>query len=88
MHPPKGSITPRGVFWKLEKSLYGLKQSGKNRHKMFTNVLQGQGFDFTQLGTEECLFTRLDGDEITILFIYVDDVYISSSHTDTRFTKS
>ena len=83
MHPPRGSTTPHGVYWKLEKSLYGLKQSGKNWHKMFTNVLQGQGFDFTQLGTEECLFTRLDGDEITILFIYVDDVYIASNHTDT-----
>ena len=34
---------------------------------------------FNQLGEDTCLFTRLVDDQITILFIYVDDVYITSS---------
>ena len=29
MYPPPGSSTPRGKVWKLNISLYGLKQSGK-----------------------------------------------------------
>ena len=40
MHPPPGSNTTPGKVWKLEKSLYGLKQSGKNWNELFTDVLK------------------------------------------------
>jgi hypothetical protein len=79
MRPPPGSKTPPGLVWKLEKSLYGLRQSGKNWNELFTDVLKGSDFDFHQLGEDTCLFTRLVDDQITILFIYVDDIYIASS---------
>ena len=73
--PPPGSSTPKGKVWKLNKSLYGLKQSGKNWYKLFTNVLTSEDFKFEQLGDDKCHFTRRIGNEITILFIYVDDIY-------------
>ena len=79
MHPPPGSNSTPGTVWKLEKSLYGLKQSGKNWNELFTDVLKGSDFKFNQLGEDTCLFTRLADDQITLLFIYVDDIYIASS---------
>ena len=75
MYPPPSSSTPKGKVWKLNKSLYGLKQSGKNWYKLFTNVLTSEDFKFQKLGDDKCLFTRRIGEEITILFIYVDDIY-------------
>ena len=80
MIPPEGSDTPAGLVWKLKKSLYGLKQSGKNWNNMLTDVLKSPVFNFVQHEGDPCLFTRLKGDEITILFIYVDDIYIASSN--------
>jgi hypothetical protein len=56
-----------------------LKQSGKNWNELFTDVLKGSDFKFNQLGEDTCLFTRLVDDQITLLFIYVDDIYIASS---------
>jgi hypothetical protein len=81
MYPPEGSSTPKGKVWKLNKSLYGLKQSGRNWYKLFTDVLTSQKFKFSQLGGDKCLFTRKIGNETTVLFIYVDDIYIASSTT-------
>jgi hypothetical protein len=82
MYPPPGSNTPKGLVWKLRKSLYGLRQSGRNWNKLFVNVLCNEEFGFVQHPGDPCLFTRLRGDEITIMFIYVDDVYIASSNPD------
>jgi hypothetical protein len=82
MYPPPGSNTPKGLVWKLRKSLYGLRQSGRNWNKLFVNVLCNEEFGFVQHSGDPCLFTRLRGDEITIMFIYVDDVYIASSNPD------
>jgi hypothetical protein len=65
MHPPPGSNTTPGTVWKLEKSLYGLKQSGKNWNELFTDVLKGSDFKFNQLGEDTCLCTRLIDDQIT-----------------------
>ena len=90
MYPPPGSNTPKGLVWKLRKSLYGLRQSGRNWNKLFVNVLCNEEFGFMQHPGDPCLFTRLRGDEITIMFIYVDDVYIASSNPNSleEFTKA
>jgi hypothetical protein len=82
MYPPEGSNTPKGLVWRLRKSLYGLRQSGRNWNKLFVNVLCNDKFGFIQHPGDPCLFTRLRGDEITIMFIYVDDVYIASSNSN------
>ena len=76
IYPPPGSSTPRGKVWKLNKTLYGLKQTGKNWYKQLTNVITSKDFEFQQLDDDKCLFMRRKGTEITILFIYVDDIYI------------
>ena len=86
MYPLAGSNTPKGLVWRFKKSLYGLRQShgGCNWTKLFVSVstLCSDEFDFVQHTGDPCLFTRLRGDEIGIMFIYVDDVYIASSNTN------
>ena len=80
MNPPVGRELPPGKVWKLCKSLYGLKQSGRNWHKLLDSVLQGSNFNFHSLEEDVCLYVRTQNGVITILFIYVDDIYIASSN--------
>ena len=82
MQPPPGvDITP-GKVWLLQKSLYGLKQAGRNWNKLLDSTLRKEGFDFKQLETDTCLYIRKLNGKITILFIYVDDIYIAASTKD------
>ena len=56
---------------KLNKSLYGLKQSARNWYLHFKSVLEQLGFNTSQV--DPCLFTN--GDQI--ILIYVDDVLLN-----------
>ena len=69
-------------MWLLQKSLYGLKQAGRNWNKLLDSTLRKEGFDFKQLKTDTCLYIRKLNGKITILFIYVDDIYIAASTKD------
>jgi hypothetical protein len=79
MRPPPGYELPQGQAWRLVKSLYGLKQSGKNWHKLLHKLLTSAEFNFRNFTEDPCLFSRIEHGTTTILFIYVDDVYIASS---------
>lgn len=63
---------------KLKKSLYGLKQSGRNWNNMLHKFLLDQ--DFTQSVVEPCLYTTLEGDTVTMILIWVDDLIIAASN--------
>ena len=65
MYPPPGSNTSNELVWRLRKSLYGLRQSGRNWNKRFVNVLCNDEFGFVQHPGDPCLFTCLRGEEIT-----------------------
>ena len=61
----------------LRKSLYGLKQSGRNWHSTLTDFLKSQGF--TSNKTDPCIYTKFcENDQIIILF-WVDDIIICSN---------
>jgi hypothetical protein len=75
--PPDGIDLPKGKCYKLKKSLYGLPQSGRNWNKLLDSVLKE--FGFIQLDEDNCLYFKHEDKIITLLFIYVDDLYISSS---------
>ncbi len=64
---------------KLRKSLYGLKQSGRNWNNMLHDYLLKQ--NFTQSLADPCVYIRKSGtDECTIVIIWVDDLIISASN--------
>ena len=65
---------PKNPVCKLQKSLYGLKQSGHIWNQTLVKSLKGWGF--VQLKTDPCLFTRRVDNRKIVLAIYVDDILI------------
>ena len=63
-------------YWLLKKSLYGLKQSGRNWNITFSSFLISIGF--YQSKTESCIFFKKDNNRLTCLLgLYVDDIIIT-----------
>ena len=62
---------------KLNKSLYGLKQSPRAWHNKLSNCLLQWGFSSSKSDTS--LFVLYFGSSITILLIYVDDIIVTGS---------
>ncbi|KAE8231736.1 hypothetical protein CF326_g3244 [Tilletia indica] len=67
---------------KLHRSLYGLKQSGREWFTVVAAWLKGEGFKALQ--SEPCVFTKVEanGEPVTVL-LYVDDVLILAKHQRT-----
>ena len=66
-----------GNVWKLKKSLYGLKQSGRNWHNMLHSYLKD--INFVQSSADPCVFIQSEENNVTILVVWVDDLIITSS---------
>lgn len=62
---------------KLKKSLYGLKQSGRNWYSLLSSCLTD--LNFSQSLVDPCVFTRHNNEEITIIIVWVDDILIGSN---------
>ncbi|XRB19945.1 reverse transcriptase [Pseudoscourfieldia marina] len=79
---PEGFEKPeaRDLVCKLAKSLYGLKQAGRNWHFMLLEALIEYGF--TQSEVDVCMFWKgVDASRLTLV-IYVDDVVYASASTE------
>lgn len=61
---------------KLEKALYGLRQAGRSWHHTFDKTLKEYGAIATNADT--CLYHIGQGEDATLIAIYVDDVLIAS----------
>eukprot|EP00253_Pinus_taeda_P001900 PITA_01900 len=59
---------------KLKKSLYGLKQSPRMWYKKFDTFIQGLGF--TRSKADHCGYSKLIGDHVIYLVLYVDDMLL------------
>ena len=77
MNPPPGDNLEDGFVYRLKKSLYGLKQAGRNWNQLLNNILQD--YKFVRLDSDHCLYILYEGGKVTLLFIYVDDIYIAAS---------
>ena len=56
INPPEGYEEKEGVVYKLEKSLYGLKQSGRNWNRVLHDCLTENGF--TQNQADNCVYSQ------------------------------
>ena len=55
INPPEGyEETDDGLVYKLEKSLYGLKQSGRNWNRILHDCLTNDGY--TQNPADHCVY--------------------------------
>ena len=76
-HPLEFSLGPPRMVCRLQKSLYGLKQSPRMWFGKFTTVMCAQGY--TQSNDDANLFFHHDPSGVTILVVYVDDILITRS---------
>ena len=74
MQQPEGYVKPgeEHLVCKLEKSLYGLKQSSRCWNKAFRECVK---IGFTQASADPCVFIRKE-DTLTIIAVHVDDLMI------------
>ena len=66
------------LVWKLEKSLYGLKQSGRNWNNLLHSFLVDEGFE--QSVTDPCLYKKCVDENVVLLLFWVDDILVSSNN--------
>lgn len=69
---PEGAYTGDRNIVKLNKSLYGFKKSPKYWNNKFNSIIIAQGYERSQ--SDNCLYTKLNGDSKTYLLLYVDDL--------------
>ena len=62
------------MVFKLNKSIYGLKQSGRNWNNSFWGYLCDIGF--TQSNVDPCIYTISKNCNLTTIFAWVDDLII------------
>ncbi len=78
MQPLEGDTkASEGQVCKLIRSLYGLKQAGRQWNKELTGKLQA--FGFLQSAFDHCLFTKGSGSTFISLIVYVDDQLIAKA---------
>lgn len=63
--------------YKLQKSLYGLEQSGRQWHFKLDQELKN--LKFFPINSDQFLYTQQKGEELSILSVYVDDLIIATS---------
>ena len=74
--PPKGYERP-GYVWRLRKSLYGLKQSGRNWYTLLESYLRDNGYE----SLDACIFKKHDTEQdVIIILVWVDDIIISATN--------
>jgi len=66
------------LVYKLNKSLYGLKQSGRNWNGMLHNYLLENGF--VQSDVDHCVYVKQFENEMIVIVAWVDDMIIGASN--------
>ncbi|SPR00245.1 unnamed protein product (mitochondrion) [Plasmodiophora brassicae] len=65
--------------WKLNKSIYGLKQASLEFYKHLVTAFLKGGFE--QCKSDPCLLKKVDGDDVVFVAFHVDDIPIVGSST-------
>jgi hypothetical protein len=72
-----------GTWLRLVKSLYGTKQASRNWYNLLGEYIISLGFKRNL--AEPCIYTRVQGEHISFILVYVDDIIVAS--TDQLLTK-
>ena len=74
MHQLEGYEDGTGRVCELIKTLYGLKQSGQEWNKELDEKLKK--FGFQRLHSDPCVYIKRDGNDVTIITVWVDDLLL------------
>jgi hypothetical protein len=80
MKQPEGFDDGTGRVCRLVKTLYGLKQSGREWNSELNAKLLI--FGFTRLISDPCVYIKREGDKISIITVWVDDLLLFASDDD------
>ena len=81
MRLPQGSGVLSGVVCKVERALYGLKQSGREWGFEAADDLIANGYE--QCRADPCVFRKIVGEKVVcLLVIYVDDIMVVASQQE------
>lgn len=86
MKPPAGAQTD-GKVYKIEKGLYGLKQSGRLWNQQLDTALRQEGF--IPLSAAPCIYMKGPSERRIVVACYVDDcLWASNSLPDLELAKA
>jgi hypothetical protein len=77
---PSPKANSNMYYVKLQKSLYGLKQSGRMWYNQLSEFLKQKGY--TNNDDCPCVFIKKSSIEFCIISVYVDDLNIISNEPD------
>ncbi|GJT59377.1 retrotransposon protein, putative, ty1-copia subclass [Tanacetum coccineum] len=80
MVQPEGFVDPNYPIkvYKLQRSIYGLKQATRRWNKRFDEEIKR--FGFAQNLDEPCVYQKASGSNVTFFILYVDDIIIMGNH--------
>jgi len=73
--PPDLLVEQSGIVYKLNKSMYGLKQTSRQWYAELTEALCSRGYTHSMF--DYSLFYKGKGNSVTFVAMYVDDVIIT-----------
>lgn len=68
----------KDYIYKLNISLYGLKQSPRQRNKQFEQYISSIGFERSKYDTS--VYLKLVSEDRFIVLLYIDDILIASNN--------
>jgi hypothetical protein len=76
MTQPEGFVDPKYArkICKLQKTIYGLKQTSRSWNLHFNEVVKG--FGFIKNVEEPCVYKKISGSVVVFLVLYVDDILL------------
>ena len=76
MTQPEGFVNPKNSrkVYKLQRSIYGLKQASRSWNLYFDEAVKE--FGFIKNEDEPCVYKKVSGSAIVFLVLYVDDILL------------
>lgn len=84
MQQPIGFDDGTGKVCRLNRAIYGLKQSPRVWNARFTEFLEQE--KFAAIAEDSCVFVRRDGRDVVIVCLYVDDGLVCGTKKETLDT--
>jgi hypothetical protein len=67
-------LSDHNKVFKLQRSIYGLKQASRSWNIRFNNTIEK--FNFVKCEEELCVYKNISGSSIIFLVLYVDDILL------------
>ncbi|KAL0386388.1 UNVERIFIED_CONTAM: Retrovirus-related Pol polyprotein from transposon RE1 [Sesamum latifolium] len=67
-------LLEKNKVYRLQRSIYGLKQASRSWNTHFEEVIRG--YDFIKNDCDPCIYKKISGSSVVYLVLYVDDILL------------